>query len=204
MNDYLIWVDEDDREIGYGEKMATHHTGQLHRAFSVFIYDSADISMLIQKRAAIKYHSGGLWSNACCSHPYKGENWRRALERCITTELGIRPVLESPYIANTPTQDDLDAVCQGKMVFSAGAFNYFSDYGAITEHEIDHVFLYLPDNASLSTLKTDPLEVSEIRWVSQKDLTARLTDHPEEFTSWFPEAYNLAAIALNRVISPER
>ena len=73
MEDLLVLVDENDREIGWREKMEVHVAGKLHRAFSVFIFDRNQKKMLLQKRAEGKYHSGGLWSNACCSHPRKGE-----------------------------------------------------------------------------------------------------------------------------------
>ena len=74
MNDVLILVDEQDKENGTEEKIDAHRKGLLHRAFSLFIYDSKLNKMLIQRRAINKYHSGGLWTNACCSHPRKGED----------------------------------------------------------------------------------------------------------------------------------
>ena len=89
MEDLIIWVDENDNEIGYGEKLETHIKGQLHRAFSVFIFDWSDSTMLIQRRAIGKYHSGGLWSNSCCSHPYDGENFEDSIKRCIKNELNF-------------------------------------------------------------------------------------------------------------------
>ena len=86
-NDKLIWVDLFDKEIGSGEKLDTHVKNQLHRAFSVFIvYDG---KMLIQKRALEKYHSGGLWANACCSHPRWGESLPDAVQKRMEEELGI-------------------------------------------------------------------------------------------------------------------
>ena len=95
MEDLLVLVDENDREIGWREKMEVHVAGKLHRAFSVFIFDRNQKKMLLQKRAEGKYHSGGLWSNACCSHPRKGEGMEAALSRRLEEELGFKaPALE--------------------------------------------------------------------------------------------------------------
>lgn len=73
MEDILILVDSDDREIGFDEKMKVHIKGQLHRAFSLFIYDKRKKRLLLHRRSFGKYHSGGLWTNSCCSHPRQGE-----------------------------------------------------------------------------------------------------------------------------------
>ena len=89
MNDVLILVDEQDKEIGTEEKIDAHRKGLLHRAFSLFIYDSKLNKMLIQRRAINKYHSGGLWTNACCSHPRKGEDLNTAVYRRTIEELGV-------------------------------------------------------------------------------------------------------------------
>ena len=86
-NDKLIWVDIFDNEIGFGDKLETHVKNQLHRAFSVFIIH--DGKMLIQRRALEKYHSGGLWANACCSHPRWGETLTDAVQKRLQEELGI-------------------------------------------------------------------------------------------------------------------
>ena len=84
----VILVDESDREIGYAEKLAAHRDGgQLHRAFSIFIFNERG-EMLLQKRASGKYHFGGLWTNACCSHPRRGEELADAVHRRLREELG--------------------------------------------------------------------------------------------------------------------
>lgn len=158
-NDKLIWVDLFDNEIGSGDKLETHVKNQLHRAFSVFIvYDG---KMLIQKRALDKYHSGGLWANACCSHPRWGESLADAVSKRLEEELGI------PQGSTTP-----------KELF---AFNYFTQYEGLSEYEIDHVFLsdYHGD------IQVDPDEIMELRWIGLEDLKKELEEKPETFSSWF-------------------
>ena len=158
-NDKLIWVDLFDNEIGYGEKLETHVKNQLHRAFSVFIvYDG---KMLIQKRALEKYHSGGLWANACCSHPRWGESLADAVQKRMEEELGIP-----------------QGSCLPRELFS---FNYFSQYDGLSEYEIDHVFLtdYHGD------ISADPDEIMELRWVALEDLKKEMVEHPETFSTWF-------------------
>ncbi|MDO5151637.1 MAG: NUDIX domain-containing protein, partial [Oscillospiraceae bacterium] len=89
MNDLLILTDEMDNEIGYADKMSVHINEQLHRAFSLFIYNEKEQKMLIHRRAIGKYHSGDLWTNACCSHPRKGEELLNSIIRRTKEELGI-------------------------------------------------------------------------------------------------------------------
>ena len=108
----LLIVDAKDQEIGYCEKMEVHRKGVLHRAFSVFLLDADSGMLLLQKRNQEKYHSGGLWSNSCCSHQYQGETLLQAVNRCMKDELGI-------------------GTEQCSSVAEAGVFTYFSDYGEI-------------------------------------------------------------------------
>lgn len=157
--DKLIWVDLFDNEIGFGEKLETHVKNQLHRAFSLFIVH--DGKMLIQKRALKKYHSGGLWANACCSHPRWGESLEEAVQKRMEVELGIP-----------------QGSCKTKELFS---FNYFSQYEGLSEYEIDHVFL--TDYAG--ELKVDPDEIMELRWISLEDLKKELEQQPQAFATWF-------------------
>lgn len=157
--DKLIWVDLFDNEIGFGEKLETHVKNQLHRAFSLFIVH--DGKMLIQKRAQRKYHSGGLWANACCSHPRWGESLEEAVQKRMEVELGIP-----------------QGSCKTKELFS---FNYFSQYEGLSEYEIDHVFL--TDYAG--ELKVDPDEIMELRWISLEDLKKELEQQPQAFATWF-------------------
>ena len=93
--DQLILVDEQDRPVGTCEKMEAHQKGLLHRAFSVFLFDRAG-RMLLQQRALHKYHSGGLWTNACCSHPFPGEEVLAAATRRLQEEMGlVAPVVKA-------------------------------------------------------------------------------------------------------------
>ncbi len=133
--DLLIWVDEQDREIGYGEKMDTHRREQLHRAFSLFLYNQKEHRMLLHRRAPGKYHSGGLWTNACCSHPRKVETLIRAVFRRAREELGLELAPDAP-------------------VTEVGKFQYYQKYETCAEHEIDHVFLLCA--AEFPALQVDP------------------------------------------------
>ncbi len=172
MNDLLILVDEDDREIGYGEKMEVHKEARLHRAFSLFIFDKKNKKLLLQQRAEGKYHSGGLWTNSCCSHPRKGETLEEAVLRRTKEELGV----------------DL-SVYAGQFAY-AGQFQYFKSFGDLAEHEIDHVFV-LMITESLDIMG-DPDEIGMSQWISLADLDSWLEISPDEFTAWFKPAYLLA------------
>lgn len=158
-SDKLIWVDLFDKEIGSGEKLETHVKNQLHRAFSVFIvYDG---KMLIQKRALEKYHSGGLWANACCSHPRWGETLQDAVQKRMEEELGIP-----------------QGSCAPEELFS---FNYFSRYDGLSEYEIDHVFL----TDYHGGIQADSDEIMELRWISLEDLKKEMEEAPQAFSTWF-------------------
>jgi len=179
MEDLLILVDAEDREIGYGEKMETHAKEQLHRAFSLFIFNENSGEMLIHRRAADKYHSGGLWTNACCSHPRKGEVLQEAVLRRMEEELGICPKALG------------DAV---STLRELGSFTYYHRFADCAEHEVDHVFLMCVKGAPL--LRPDPDEIAETMWVPTEQLVKWLESCPEQFTAWFPKAFAIALIAL--------
>lgn len=117
MNNLLILVNEEDEEIGYCEKMDAHRKKYLHRAFSLFIYHKADHKMLIHKRALGKYHSGGLWTNSCCSHPRYGENLMDAAIRRTKEELG------------------LDISSYADELKEVGRFHYYKKYSTCAENE---------------------------------------------------------------------
>src|SRR5258708_894916 len=122
MEERVILVNDQDEEIGTEEKMCAHEKGLLHRAFSIFIYNSKG-EMLLQRRAKIKYHSGGLWTNACCSHPRKGETIEKAAHRRLKEEFGFD--------------------CNLKNAFS---FIYQADLDkGLKEHEFDYVLTGLYD-----------------------------------------------------------
>jgi isopentenyl-diphosphate Delta-isomerase len=159
----VILVDSDDVQIGVDEKRAAHVSGALHRAFSVFVMDDAG-RFLLQRRAADKYHSGGLWSNTCCSHPRPGESTPTAARRRLLEEMGM--------------------VCPLELAFS---FIYRADVGGgLIEHEYDHVFLGRFNDEPLP----DPDEVSDWRWVEPAALERALRQHPLRFTQWFHIAFD--------------
>jgi isopentenyl-diphosphate Delta-isomerase len=159
MQEEVILVNEEDKEIGAMEKLDCHRQGLLHRAFSVFIFNSQNM-MLLQKRAKNKYHSPGLWTNACCSHPRKGETIEQAAHRRIKEELGFD--------------------CDVKKCFS---FIYQAKVSPdLIEHEFDHVF-FGTYNGSLD--KVNPQEVDSCRWVDIRTLKEEVEKNPEQFTAWF-------------------
>ncbi|MHB1294971.1 MAG: isopentenyl-diphosphate Delta-isomerase [Anaerolineae bacterium] len=154
----VILVDADDREIGAMEKSAAHRDGALHRAFSVFCFNSEG-HMLLQQRALTKYHGGGLWTNTCDGHPHAGENTIQAAEARLRQEMGI--------------------VCDLVEVLQ---FTYRAalEHGMV-EHEVDHVLV-----GCFEGLPTpDPAEVAAWRWVRPEDLRRQLEANPEAFAPWF-------------------
>ena len=160
MEDLLILVDPLDRQIGTAGKAEAHRDGLLHRAFSVFIV--RDGKLLIQRRNIDKYHSGGLWANACCSHPRDGEALCDAVQRRMREELGFCCPVEE-----------------------IGHFVYRSRYAEhLYEYEYDHVFLGSWDGEVLP----NPEEVSEIRWISPEELARDLRENAQNYGTWFVTA----------------
>ncbi len=164
-------VDSRENVIGYGDKLEVHRLGILHRAFSIFLWDVETKKILIQKRAEGKYHSGGLWSNSCCSHKYKGEEWLTSFARCLKEELGI-----------------IDENLRN-CVEDIGKFQYYSDFGDMKEHEIDHVVLYVPSYETIAHICPNPREISSIRWMTCEELERELEVFEDGFTSWLPMAF---------------
>src|SRR4051812_13717578 len=158
----VVLVDADDREVGRAEKQAAHVSGALHRAFSVFVFDGEGRTLL-QRRASAKYHSGGLWSNACCGHPLPGEEVAHGARRRLGEELGIDCPLQA--VARFPYRAELE--------------------GGLGEHEIDHVLA----GRWSGTPRPDPAEVEAWRWISPAELEAELSDDPSRFTAWLPLAW---------------
>lgn len=196
MNDQIILVNDQDKEIGYGEKMEVHRKELLHRAFSVFIFDRTNRTMLLQKRAAGKYHSGGLWTNACCSHPRQRETMEDCLSGRVREELGFDAqfhIVDPIECGNL--QDDDDAI------YSCGSFQYYARFKDLSEHEIDHVFLYCPRNRHFTEadFTINPEEAETVKWVPVEELKKWLVDAPEEFTAWFPRAFALVCEALEEL-----
>ena len=163
--DPVILVDDQDRELGEMGKMAAHLRGQLHRAISVCVYDPRG-RMLLQRRAEQKYHSGGLWTNACCTHPRPGESIERAARRRLGEELGIDVPLR--YLLRT---------------------HYRADVGSgLVENEIVHLFIGLHSGSVIP----NPDEVAEFAWAREHDLRADVAHSPAAYTYWFKhylEAY---------------
>ena len=178
----LLWVDENDQIIGYGEKIETHIREQLHRAFSLFLFNRYDNTMLIHRRAYGKYHSGGLWTNSCCSHPRKNEVLKESVIRRMKEELGF--IL--PEIEISPSENAYHT----NGLYELGAFQYYAKYSDCAEHEIDHVF-FLPIDQPAALLSTDSSEIAEIEWISVEELKKRWNADPSAFTAWFPKAFDL-------------
>ena len=162
MMEEVILVDESDKPLGVMEKMEAHRRALLHRAFSVFIFNSAG-KMLLQRRAPSKYHSGGLWTNACCSHPRPDEETCEAARRRLSEELGFAVPLEKIF-----------------------DFTYRSEFdNGLTEYEFDHVYIGYYDQR----VYPNPEEVSEYRWLSLEAVQAELAAFPSTYTSWFHLAF---------------
>ncbi|MCA9733520.1 MAG: isopentenyl-diphosphate Delta-isomerase [Deferribacteres bacterium] len=158
MQDFVILVDENDQQIGVEEKLSAHQSGKLHRAFSILLFNKNG-ELLLQQRALEKYHSPGLWTNTCCSHPRPGETNDAAAQRRLFEELGIQ--------------------CKMDEIFDFIYKTSFDD--GLFEHELDHVFVgeYTGDVAP------NPEEVMAVRWQSLKNLYEEVNAHPERFTVWF-------------------
>ena len=182
MNELITWVDENDTVIGYGEKLETHRKEQLHRAFSLFVYNRRTGTLLLHRRAPGKYHSGGLWTNSCCSHQRQGEQLREAVIRRAGQELGL-------FFAPEELAHPADGLRE------LGHFRYYQRYTDLAEHEVDHVFLILLDRPQVA-LNPDPGEMDMVQWITPDALDAWLAQRPEEFTAWFARAYALVRLCL--------
>ena len=158
--DHVVLVDESDRPVGWAPKLAAHEAGgRLHRAFSVFIFDSAG-RMLLQRRAAAKYHFGGLWTNACCSHPGAGRAVGEAARERLRHEFGFDAPLEHLFSFVYRAEDPASG---------------------LTEHELDHVFVGRFDGRPAP----NPQEIDSWQWVDPQELLADVGEHPERYTPWF-------------------
>lgn len=171
----VVLVDEEDREIGLLPKLEAHQKGLLHRAFSVFVFNSLG-ELLLQQRSPDKYHSGGLWTNTCCSHPLPGESVEEAANRRLLEEMGMSCPLHSPFW-----------------------FVYRTDFdNGLSEHELDHVFLGHSDGP----FRIDSTEVASALWVSLAELEAWMDRRPQDFTFWFKHIYPRCAQAFNQNPKP--
>ena len=163
MDKLLILVDENDNMIGYERKLQAHLDSKLHRAFSIFVFNSEQ-ELLIQKRAQSKYHSAGLWSNTCCSHPAPEETLEEIIHLRLREEMGFD--------------------CDLKKIFTF-KYNVYLGNG-IYENEIDHVF-----SGEYGGLPSpNPREVDDWKWVQPDYLIDDIKFNPEIYTHWFKIALN--------------
>ena len=161
--EHVILVNESDQQIGIMEKMAAHIVPRLHRAFSIFIFNSQG-KLLLQQRALTKYHSPGLWTNTCCSHPRNGETMEQATSRRLQEEMGM--------------------TCDMHEVFT---FIYKAPVGlGLTEHEFDHVWFGQSDDTPL--INTE--EVASWKYMSLDDIAEDIRQHPESYTEWFKISFS--------------
>lgn len=154
----VILVNKHDQEIGTMDKMEAHQQGMLHRAFSVLIFNS-NAKLLIHRRAFGKYHSEGLWTNACCSHPLPGESIVEAANRRLVEEMGMNTSLAPLF----------------SFIYRAELDNN------LVEHELDHVLIGFTDDEPLVNME----EVCDYKWVSIHELEDHIAVEPQAYTEWF-------------------
>ncbi|MFC4231929.1 isopentenyl-diphosphate Delta-isomerase [Parasediminibacterium paludis] len=158
----VVLVNESDVEIGLMEKMEAHEKAMLHRAFSVFIFNRKG-ELLLQQRALRKYHSGGLWTNTCCSHPRPHEDIKAAAHRRLREEMGFDTELVKAF-----------------------DFTYKAEFtNGLTEHEFDHVFIGTYDDLVQPNFD----EVENYAYRALPLIEAALKNNPDFFTEWFHIAF---------------
>ena len=153
----VILVDEKDTNIGVMEKLEAHRKGVLHRAFSILLFDNKG-NILLQQRAHEKYHSAGLWTNTCCSHPRPDENLSDATSRRLQEEMGIHTSLDFRY-----------------------KFIYKAELGNLIEHEYDHVFT----GSFEGTPNINPVEVADWKFMRPAEILEDISQHPSRYSAWF-------------------
>ncbi len=165
MNDFVVLVDTKDKETGLMGKLEAHQKGLLHRAFSVLVFNSSN-DFLLQRRAASKYHSAGLWSNTCCSHPAPNETILEAGARRLKEEMGLLCDLQELY-----------------------HFIYKVDFeNGLTEQELDHVLVGFTDQQPTLNLT----EASEWKYISYENLKKDILINPDMYTFWFKVIFEKA------------
>jgi isopentenyl-diphosphate delta-isomerase len=157
-NDLVVLVDADDNEIGTAGKLAAHRSGARHRAISVQIVDRSG-RLLLQKRSPSKYHSGGLWTNTCCSHPRPGESTADAAERRLSEEMGIRAPLKPLFRVHYRAELD----------------------SGMIENEIVHVL----GGIYSGPVAPDPLEAETFEWSPYRAVRSAVEQRPDEYSVWF-------------------
>jgi isopentenyl-diphosphate Delta-isomerase len=165
---YVVLVDTQDQEQGTALKLEAHEKGLLHRALSVVVYrkQNNEIEVLLQKRHSDKYHTGGLWSNTCCTHPQPNTSIVEEAKRCLAFEMGIESL-------------DLKFL---------GTFIYRAEFDSLIEYELDHVFCGLFED---QPIQPNPQEVEEYKWVSVERLNADIEENPNHYTPWLQGVLNL-------------
>jgi isopentenyl-diphosphate delta-isomerase len=157
MEEKIILVDQNDVALGPIEKLEAHKKGLLHRAFSVFLFNSKG-ELLLQQRADDKYHSAGLWTNTCCSHPNYDENILDAIHRRLQEEIGMSANVDYKF----------------KFTYKAVLENN------LTEHEIDHVYFGRSDDHPI----VNPKEVKNWKYIQMEELQKELDNYSDKYTSW--------------------
>lgn len=155
--EHVILVDANDDKVGTMEKLEAHTKGLLHRAFSIILFNSKG-EILLQKRATTKYHSGGLWSNTCCSHPLPNETMREATQRKLQQEMGIDEPVTFAY----------------KFIYKVSLDK------ELIENECDHVFIGYSDKQPIINKE----EVEDWKYISAESLLADMTKNPDSYTEW--------------------
>lgn len=158
MKDIIILVDENDNQIGTEEKLIVHQKGLLHRAFSVFVFNEKS-ELLLQQRAASKYHSAGLWSNTCCSHFHPDETMEIFVKRRMVEEIGFSCSLKMIY----------------KFIYKVRLEN------SLIEHELDYVFIGLSNESPI----LNPKEAQDYKWISLSDVYIAIQKNPDQYSHWF-------------------
>jgi len=165
MQEQVVLVNKNDKEIGYMDKLKAHQKGILHRAISVFIFNSNG-KMLIQRRALDKYHTPGIWSNTACSHPRENEKTIDAASRRLYEEMGMNVELEFGF-----------------------SFLYRAEFSnGLIEHELDHVFIGFSDLNPI--INRD--EVCDFKYVDEQEIEALLKENSNSFSPWFKICYKKA------------
>ena len=166
---FVILVDENDDQIGIEDKLKAHQGGSLHRAFSIVLYrqSKGGLEILLQKRADKKYHSAGLWTNTCCSHPLPGEAIELAARKRLWEEMGI----------DHPQLKLLDK------------FHYIAKLNnGLIENEMDYVF---SGECDLQKFDVNPDEASEVKWMSPELIFRDFVNNPGHYTQWFKKVMEL-------------
>ncbi|HLD95285.1 MAG TPA: isopentenyl-diphosphate Delta-isomerase [Alphaproteobacteria bacterium] len=174
----VILVSPQDEVLGVCEKIKAHEQGLLHRAFSVFILRTINgkIEALLQQRALNKYHSGGLWTNTCCSHPQPEKDLKEEAKRCLEYEVGLKNI------------DLLDL----------GFFTYHASFeNALSEHELDHVFVGFYEGNQ--TIVHNTHEIMDLKWISIEKIELDLKLTSLKYTAWFKGAFDLLFPYLQKI-----